>query len=121
MSTVGKTKAFKCNECHKAYEFKSGLYKHKNIAHKGKRFTCMNCGKLFKSKDRVVYHQMLSKQPCLNHQTKQTMQSRSTTDTGTQTNSPQTALSYNTEPPGPAETVVEEQAQAAISPTTGDA
>jgi len=49
------------------------------------------------------------------------MQSRSTTDTGTQTNSPQTALSYNTEPPGPAETVVEEQAQAAISPTTGDA
>ena len=49
------------------------------------------------------------------------MQSRSTTDTWTQTNTPHTALSYNTEPPGPAPTVFEEQAQAAISPTTGDA
>ena len=118
MSTSGKEKSFKCNQCQKAYEYQKGLYKHISIAHNGKRFTCTNCQKKYKSKDKLIYHQFSAKHSC---QTTVFWNTPQTTNTWTQTTITTTALSNNNvEPLSPTpRTNTPEQAQPAYSTITG--
>lgn len=61
-SELPTEQSFQCDVCHKSFETRVLLYRHKRNVHKPKRFKCSVCGKCFAYKQQKNMHMQVHKQ-----------------------------------------------------------